>query len=92
MVDAFGEDSIKWQGHALAVEIEKVRVAGKSEIALYLIPSGYKKIDDTNGYAMIVKSDTPPGINVADGADELDDDYQFPGDEDVDVDVRDIPF
>jgi len=91
LVDAFGEDSIKWQGHTLAVETEKVRIAGKSEIALYLIPAGYKKTDDDNGYANIVKADTPtpPKGNAAD---ELGDDYQIPGDEDADVNVKDIPF
>ena len=55
LVDSFGEDSRSWQGHYLNVETEKVRVAGKSVIALYLIPEGYKKVDDENGYAVIVK-------------------------------------
>jgi hypothetical protein len=53
--DAFGEDSKDWQGHYLTVETEKMRVAGKAVTALYLIPEGYKRIDDANGYAMIVK-------------------------------------
>lgn len=55
MVDAFGEDSKEWQGHYLTVETEKVRVAGKSVTALYLIPEGYEKVDDNNGYAMIIR-------------------------------------
>ena len=55
LVDAFGEDSADWQGQPLTVETEKVRVAGKSVIALYLIPEGYKKVDDENGYAMIIR-------------------------------------
>jgi hypothetical protein len=55
LVDAFGEDSKLWQKQTLKVETEKMRVAGKAVVALYLIPKGYKKIDDTNGYAMIVK-------------------------------------
>ena len=57
LVDAFGEDSVKWQGNTLGVETEKVRVAGKSVTALYLIPAGYKRVDDENGYAQIVKED-----------------------------------
>lgn len=73
LVDAFGEDSQDWQGHYLSVETEKVRVAGKSVIALYLIPEGYEKIDDNNGYAMIVKegsiAETVPPINVDDSED-----------------------
>jgi hypothetical protein len=55
LVDAFGEDSSKWQGHYLTVETEKMRVAGKAVVALYLIPEGYERVDDQNGYAMIVK-------------------------------------
>jgi hypothetical protein len=42
----------------LSVETEKVRVAGKSVTALYLIPEGHEKIDDENGYAVIVKQGT----------------------------------
>lgn len=55
LVDAFGEDSKDWQAQPLSVETEKVRVAGKAVTALYLIPQGYEKVDDKNGYAVIVK-------------------------------------
>lgn len=55
LVDAFGDDSKNWQGHPLRVETEKVRQAGRSGYSIYLIPAGYIKIDDQNGYAMIVK-------------------------------------
>ena len=55
LVSAFGEDSVNWQGKALTVETEKMRVAGVARIALYLIPDGYTKIDDENGYAVIMK-------------------------------------
>lgn len=58
LVDAFGEDSVGWQGHLLTVEAEKMRVAGKAVVALYFIPEGYVKTDDENGYAVIVKKDT----------------------------------
>lgn len=54
LVDAFGEESAKWQGHVLNVETEKIRVAGKNVVTLYLVPEGYEKIDDENGYARIV--------------------------------------
>lgn len=56
LIDAFGEDSVNWQGHYLTVELEKVRIGGKAVTALYLLPEGYKKIDDENGYAAVVKS------------------------------------
>jgi hypothetical protein len=42
LVDAFGEDSALWIGHYLTVETEKMRVAGKAVVALYLIPKGYE--------------------------------------------------
>lgn len=58
LVEAFGEDSKSWMGHYLEVETEKVRVAGKAVTALYLIPEGFKKVDDANGYAQIIKEGT----------------------------------
>lgn len=70
LVDAFGEESADWQDKELKVEIEKMRVAGKAVVALYLIPAGYKRVDDRNGYATIVKDgegatvETPPTPEV----------------------------
>jgi hypothetical protein len=68
LVDAFGEDSKKWVGHPLIVETEKMRVAGKAVVAMYLIPEGFKRIDDENGYALIVNANKIggdlPEINV----------------------------
>lgn len=68
LVDAFGEDSKAWQGHRLSVETEKMRVAGKAVTALYLIPEGFKRIDNEDGYAMIVKEG---GAFESDNIDEL---------------------
>lgn len=55
LISAFGEDSINWQNKPLTIETEKMRVSGKLVTALYLIPDGYKKIDDEEGYAVIMK-------------------------------------
>lgn len=55
LVSAYGEDSSSWMNKYMTAETEKVRVAGKSGTALYLIPEGFEKIDDENGYAVIVK-------------------------------------
>lgn len=77
LVDAFGEDSVGWQGHTLTIETEKVRVAGKSVTALYLVPEGYVKTDDANGYAVIAKKDAV-GETVPEAQGE--------------VNVEDIPF
>lgn len=55
LIDAFGEDSVEWKDKPLTVEIEKTRVAGKLGIALYLIPDGFAKVDDDQGFAKVVK-------------------------------------
>lgn len=82
LVDAFGEDSVNWKDKELRVETEKVRVAGKAVVALYLIPEGYEKIDDENGYAIIVK--TGSSIVKADDIPIIE--------EDEEIKVKDIPF
>lgn len=69
LIEAFGTDDSNWQDKILTVETEKMRVGGKAVTALYLIPAGYKKIDDDQGYAVIVKNEvtaTPeiPVINA----------------------------
>ena len=56
LINAFGDDSNDWQKHTLTIETEKMRVAGKAVIALYLIPDGYQKTDNDEGYAVIVKA------------------------------------
>jgi hypothetical protein len=58
LVDAFGEDSASWQEHILTCETEKVRVAGKAVTAVYLLPENYERVDDENGYTLIVKKGT----------------------------------
>jgi hypothetical protein len=52
LVDAFGRSSKDWQGHVLGVEIDKL--PGK-KFPIFLIPENYKRIEDENGYAVIVK-------------------------------------
>jgi hypothetical protein len=51
LVDDFGRSSKDWQGHDLTVEIDKL--PGKKS-PLYLIPEGYRRIEDENGYSVIV--------------------------------------
>ena len=57
LVDAFGEDSVNWQGRELTIETEKSRVAGKAVTVAYLIPEGYVRTDDESGYPVIIKKD-----------------------------------
>ena len=72
LMDAFGEDSVKWQGHELTVVTEKVVVAGKRVTAVYLVPNGYELGEDSNGYVVITKggekveSSESPEIEVGD--------------------------
>jgi hypothetical protein len=51
LVEAYGRNSKDWQGHELTVEIDKL--PGK-KFPLYLIPEGYKRIEDENGYSVIL--------------------------------------
>lgn len=76
LISAFGDDSVNWMGHYLTAEVEKVRVAGKSVTAMYLIPEGYEKVDDDEGYAVIQKKNvkqSEPEIPIIGMEDEIDD-------------------
>ena len=62
LVDAFGEDSSQWQAHNLTVEI--IKLPGK-KFPLYLIPEGYQRVEDENGYSIIVKIGEQPTDVIA---------------------------
>ena len=55
LVDAFGDDTNGWQGQYLTVDVETGRTAGKASYTCYLIPKGFEKTNDENGYAVIQK-------------------------------------
>ena len=61
LIDAFVDDSALWQGQVLVCETEKVRVAGKAVTAVYLVPEVYERVDDENGYTVIVNKGTQVG-------------------------------
>jgi subtilase family serine protease len=61
LVDAYGEESADWQNHVLTCETEKMRVGGRAVTAVYLVPENYERVDDENGYTVIVKSGTKVG-------------------------------
>lgn len=84
LVDAFGEDSIKWQNKPLRVETEKVRVAGVARVAIYLVAEGYEKVDNDEGFAEIRKIGSEKKI------DQPTDD--IPVIEEDEIDVNDIPL
>lgn len=63
LVEAYGEDSINWQNKTLSVETEKVRVAGVARTAIYLIPEGFEKIDNNEGFAEIRKIGSDKNLN-----------------------------
>jgi hypothetical protein len=64
LIDAFGEDSLLWMNHPLTIAVEKTRVAGKAGISLFLIPEGYHKIDNKEGFAEIIKNTLAEEIKV----------------------------
>ena len=79
LVEAFGEDSKLWMNKVLSVETEKVKVAGKTQVALYLVPEGFEKTDDAEGYTIITKktanqvNDEIPTINLDEEKPRLED-------------------
>ncbi len=54
-IRAFGKESKNWMNKMLTIDVEKNRVGGQQKITLYLIPQGFERVDDENGYATIVK-------------------------------------
>ena len=85
LIDKFGDDSVNWQGHYLTVEMENIRVAGKASTALYLIPEGYEKTNDDNGYAVVTKVSVPTHQRATDPLPEV----EYP---EEDINPEDIPF
>jgi hypothetical protein len=67
LVEAYGEDSRLWIDKYLGVETERVKVAGKTAVALYLIPEGFERMDDENGYTIIVRKGSGQSSNAWDG-------------------------
>lgn len=57
LVDAYGEDSKNWQGHDLAVDVQNALVGGKWVHMLFLVPEGYERSIDANGYMVITKKE-----------------------------------
>jgi hypothetical protein len=55
LVDAFGGDSKGWMNKSLTIQTEKVMVAGRRVVSLYLVPEGYEVKEDDNGYLVIAK-------------------------------------
>lgn len=88
LIDAFGDDSAKWQGNYLTCFIEKGRYGGKASYSLYLIPEGYEMQDDESGYAQIVKIGTQPTPTKT-SDDEI---PVIEEDKGENIDLKDIPF
>lgn len=75
LIDAFGEDSVKWQGNVLTAITEKVIVGGKRQVALYLVPEGYELKESADGFMYVSKEgdeDTKEEKVVEVPEDELD--------------------
>lgn len=90
LIDAFGEESTAWIGKVLSVETEKVRVAGVARVAIYLIPEGYEKVDNEEGFAVIQK--IGEGISKSKAVKDMGEIPVIDDSEDEEIDVKDIPF
>ena len=82
MVEAFGSDSKKWVNQVVKVEVEQMRVAGKKVFAIYLIPDGFVKTDNEDGYAVISRvTDDIPTVGVPDNTNST-----------GEIDISKVPF
>jgi len=63
LIEAFGDDSKDWVEQPLSVETEKMRVGGVARVGIYLIPQGFEKIDNADGFAEIVKKGLEKRLN-----------------------------
>ena len=88
LVDALGEDSKEWINKELTVETEKGRVGGVTRIYIFLIPDGYEKVDNADGFAVIQKIGATKTNVVKDMGEEIP--VIEPGEEDIDASK--IPF
>lgn len=89
LVDAFGSDSKSWMNNYLVLETEKMKVAGKSVIALFLVPEGYEKKDDADGYTVITK------IGQSNVSQTLKREEEIPTinlDDEEEIRIEDVPF
>lgn len=84
LVDAFGRSSAAWQGHILSVEIDKL--PGK-KFPMYLIPDGYKRIEDENGYSVITKQEAPAAKTPTDSVNAT-----LNAEADKEIKIEEIPF
>lgn len=87
LVKAFGKDSKQWIDKVLSVETEKMRVAGKTVTALYLIPEGFERVDDSEGYAKIQKIGSETEQQSSD-----DDIPVVQIDDEKEIRLEDVPF
>ncbi|MDO8094426.1 MAG: hypothetical protein Q6360_13190 [Candidatus Brocadiales bacterium] len=71
LIDAYGADSKGWIGKVVTAHTEKISVAGKRVMALYLVPEGYEMGEDDAGYVVIQKKGSE-GTTEAPDASEID--------------------
>lgn len=74
LMEAFGEDSIKWQGNTLTVTVESSIKDGKRVYSLYLKPEGYELSTNEEGYVNLVRE----GLQTPQGATKQVEDKDIP--------------
>lgn len=95
LIDCYGEDTLNWVDKVFTAHTEKVKVAGKTQIALYLIPDGYVAEDNEEGYTVVHKphagneqAPEPKG----DMFEEMKEEAATPNPMDAEIESSDVPF
>jgi hypothetical protein len=78
LIDAFGEDTLKWIDIPLTLTVEKTIISGKRGIGVYLIPEGFEMTEDAGAYIVITKK----GAERTRSQEEIEED----------INIDDVPF
>lgn len=87
LIDAFGKDTKEWVDKVLNIAVEKVIVAGKRGIAVYLIPEGMVMKENADGFVYVGHPESESGkVKESKGGSEP---VDYPEEE---INAEDIPF
>lgn len=92
MVDAFGEDSLKWVNRVVQIKVKKRMIGDEVKYPIYLIPEGYELTKDEYDNDVIQKIGAAPEENKTDN-DFIGTHPATPTKpDDAEITVEDIPF
>ena len=94
LINCYGEDTLNWIDKVFTAHTEKVKVAGKTQVALYLVPDGYVAEDNEEGYTVVHEikqgNDQAPEPK-GDMFEEMEQEAK-PNPDDAEINESDIPF